>query len=114
MGVSIPPTVTDSITIPEGEAFAAKFVEAFKAGFAENNHKDTMKDIFAEKCVFDWSDGFKSESTEAMFEQFSKSWGFMVGSVSTEPSVLVDTTNSKIILFDDSFTINITGGFIMT
>jgi hypothetical protein len=48
------------ITVEEGNAFAAKFVDAFKAGFAKNNHNETFGGLIAEKASWDWSDGLKA------------------------------------------------------
>jgi len=99
------------ITVEEGEAFGAKFLEAFKSGFPENNHEEKMKGLFAEKTSWDWSDGFKGEgSADAIFEQFKKTWGAMVSCMCFQPDVLVDTTNSKVVMFD-KLVINIDGGF---
>lgn len=98
------------ITVTEGNTWGAKFIEAFKGGFPENNHATTMAGLFADKTAWDWSDGFKGEgSPDEIFTQFQKTWGFMVAEMKWTPNMFVDTTNSKIIFYGN-LVINITGG----
>ena len=101
------------ITADEGKKFAADFMTAFQAGFAGNNHGETMKDLVADEGTWNWSDGTKSEGKEKMqkiFDTFATTWGFMVDSFNqTNPIVTVDTDNSKIVIAANAF-INITGG----
>lgn len=94
-----------------GEAYGAKFAAAFQAGFAANNHAETMKDFFGKKCVTDWSDGFKVTETSAIFENFAKTWGFMVGDADGQWEILADPGNKKIVMFATKWVVNITGGF---
>ena len=87
-------------TIETGESEAAKFHAAFAAGFAANNHAETMAGMFAEKIDVEWSDGFAGDKTPSeVFEQFAKSWGFMVSNFLWSPDTIVDTSNDKIIMF---------------
>ena len=87
-------------TIETGEAEAAKFHAAFAAGFAANNHAETLAGMFSEKVDVEWSDGFAGEKTPSeCFEQFAKSWGFMVSNFLWSPDTIVDTSNRKIIMF---------------
>ena len=48
-----------TITEEEGKQLAAKFMSAFSEGFIDNNHGETMKDLFADKISLSWSDGTK-------------------------------------------------------
>ena len=103
--------VTMGITVAEGEEYASKFVEAFKGGFPANNHAATMAGLFADTVTIDWSDGFKSDGpSAAIFERFSSTWGAMVSTMCYAPDVLVDTTNSKILITGQAV-INVDGGF---
>ena len=87
-------------TIETGETEAAKFHAAFAAGFAANNHAETMAGMFAETIDVEWSDGFAGEKTPGeVFEQFAKSWGFMVSNFLWSPDTIVDTSNDKIVMF---------------
>ena len=81
------------------------------AGFAKNNHKETVGDMFADNMSWDWSDGTKGEGhKDQMFEIFSKTWGFMVSSfVPTNPFYVVDAENG-VITITTSLVINIDGG----
>ena len=89
-----------TITIETGEAEAAKFHAAFAAGFAANNHAETLAGMLAEKVDVEWSDGFVGEKTPSeIFEQFGKSWGFMVSNFLWSPDTIVDTSNDKIIMY---------------
>ena len=55
--------------------------------------------MFAEKIDVEWSDGFAGEKTPGeVFEQFAKSWGFMVSNFLWSPDTIVDTSNNKIIM----------------
>mmetsp|Transcript_7529 Transcript_7529/g.30510 ORF Transcript_7529/g.30510 Transcript_7529/m.30510 type:complete len:153 (+) Transcript_7529:55-513(+) len=86
-------------TIETGETEAAKFHAAFAAGFAANNHAETMAGMFTDKIDVEWSDGFAGEKTPGeVFEQFAKSWGFMVSNFLWSPDTIVDTSNNKIIM----------------
>jgi len=88
-----------TFTVATGEAAANKFHEAFAAGFARNNHAETMAGLCADKVAVDWSDGCSGDKTPAeIFAQFASSWGFMVSNFLYKPDVLVDTTNSKVIM----------------
>jgi len=99
------------ITVAEGEACGINFVDAFIGSFAANNHSATMENVFAEHVTWDWSDGFKGEGPpSSVFEQFAKTWGFMVSTALIRPTMIVDTTNSKVIM-NGEMTINIDGGF---
>ena len=94
------PTPFMTITIETGEAEAAKFHAAFAAGFAANNHAETLAGMLAEKVDVEWSDGFVGEKTPSeIFEQFGKSWGFMVSNFLWSPDTIVDTSNDKIIMY---------------
>lgn len=53
-----PPPTMGVITTSEGTTYGEKFIAAFKAGFAENNHATTMEGMLADSCDCDWSDGF--------------------------------------------------------
>ena len=89
-----------TITIETGEAEAAKFHAAFAAGFAANNHAETLAGMLAEKVDVEWSDGFVGEKTPSeIFEQFGRSWGFMVSNFLWSPDTIVDTSNDKIIMY---------------
>ena len=102
---------TMPFTVTEGEEYGRKFFAAFQSGFANNDHGEKLKDFFGDACIADWSDGFKATETKAIFEQFTKTWGFMVNSVVAEVQILADPGNKKLILFSEDFTIDITGGF---
>ena len=100
-----------TFTATEGEEYGKKFIAAFRSGFANNDHSEKMKELFGEACIADWSDGFKTTETKAIFEQFTKTWGFMVNNVEGEWQFLADPGTKKLICFSNDFTINITGGF---
>ena len=99
------------ITAAAGDAFAHKFAKQFAAGFAGNNHAVTMEGLLAPKLSWDWSDATVGEGAPAdIMDIFSKSWGMMVDNfVLIDPTVVVDTTNSKVVIAG-SLIINITGG----
>ena len=99
------------ITADAGDAFAHKFAKQFAAGFAGNNHAVTMEGLLAPKLSWDWSDATVGEGAPAdIMDIFSKSWGMMVDNfVLIDPTVVVDTTNSKVVIAG-SLIINITGG----
>jgi hypothetical protein len=48
-----------TITVAEGEAFAARWLKAQADGFhnGRNNHKETMQGLFADHVKWSWSDG---------------------------------------------------------
>ena len=99
------------ITAAAGDAFAHKFAKQFAAGFAGNNHAVTMEGLLAPKLSWDWSDATVGEGAPAdIMDIFSKSWGMMVDNfVLIDPTVVVDTTNSKVVIAG-TLIINITGG----
>ena len=101
------------ITAAAGDAFAHKFAKQFAAGFAGNNHAVTMEGLFAPKLSWDWSDATVGEGAPAdIMGIFSKSWGMMVDNfVLIDPTVVVDTTNSKVSIAG-TLIINITGGVV--
>lgn len=48
-----------TITVAEGEAFAARWLKACADGFHNNNHRESMKGIFADHVSWSFSDGTK-------------------------------------------------------
>ena len=59
-----PPSVTRHFTVSEGEAWANESLQAFSAGFAKNNHSETMRKFYSSgKISWEWSDGTKGEGT---------------------------------------------------
>ena len=74
-----PPTKPQPLPVAEGKEFVATFVKQFSAGFAANNHTETMKGLFAPKMSWSWSDDTRGEGTpDDILGIFSKSWGAMV------------------------------------
>jgi hypothetical protein len=59
-----------------------------------------MGHLMAESGSWDWSDGFKGTGNmDAIFEQFAKTWGFMVNTVSMNtPMITIDTDNSVVVV----------------
>lgn len=99
-----------TLTEEQGKALALTYHKAFTAGFAANNHAETMKDIYASSVEFDWSDGFKGTKTpEEIFERMATTWGLMVSDIVWDISTMVvDTTNGKVLMGGNNV-INIDG-----
>jgi len=92
-------------------ALAKEMLSKFQEGFANNNHKEIMGDMFADNLKWDWSDGTKGEgSKDEIFAIFSKTWGFMVSSfIPAAPLITVDHENG-VICISTPLVINIDGG----
>ena len=46
-----------TITQEEGNEIANKVLASWTAGFAKNNHSETMKGLFADKLTWSWPEG---------------------------------------------------------
>ena len=88
------------ITVKDGEAFAERFAKAHNDGYENNNHSQTMKDLFAKEVTWQWSDGFSgSGDPKQITDQLGATWGFMCSKFVYNPFfTLVDTTNSVIVM----------------
>ena len=101
--------MSSTLSHGSGKSLAEAFHAAFKAGFPNNAHADSMKDLLSSSVEVDWSDGFKGTKTPAdIFDQLGKGWGLMVSSFLWDPSVLIDTTNGKVVMMGQ-LVINIDG-----
>ena len=128
-----------TITVAEGEAFAARWLKAQADGFhnGKNNHKDTMQDLVADNMKWSWSDGnqvsrskscasgfdyikryltsslFMSQgegTPSILFDVISNTWGPLVSEWMYEkPFVCVDTDASEVIMMLH-LTVNVSGG----
>lgn len=86
-----------TITEEEGKQLAAKFMSAFSEGFIDNNHGETMKDLFADKISLSWSDGTKGDRiTQDFMKTMKEGWGTMDSYIFCKPLVCVDTNQSRI------------------
>ena len=51
----------------------------FQEGFANNNHKEIMGDMFADNLKWDWSDGTKGEgSKDEIFAILAHFWEYLI------------------------------------
>ena len=70
LGIDFPKVEGDQmlITREEGEAFAAKYLEAISIGFLDNSHAEKCHDFVADNVSWDWSDGTKVCVASSHFE----------------------------------------------
>ena len=99
------------LTSEEGKAYAAKYLAGLDAGFARNNHAETLDGLFADELAWDWSDGTRGEGgLDEILAVISGTWGMMADSMlAIDPLVVVDTDHSVVSILG-SFVMNITGG----
>ncbi len=128
-----------TITVAEGEAFAARWLKAQADGFhnGKNNHKDTMQDLVADNVKWSWSNGNQVSRSKScapsfesikhyltyllcmlqgegnrsiLFDVISNTWGTLVSEWMYEkPFVCVDTDASEVIMMLH-LTVNVSGG----
>lgn len=110
MEVPVPPKAPMPIAHADGQAYAAAAMAAFAAGFAKNNHLETMAPYIADKVAWNWTDRSGEGAKEDVLGPFAESWGLMVDSfVLPSPTVVVDTDHSVITVAGE-LVINVTGG----
>jgi hypothetical protein len=101
--------MSSNLSHDNGKLLAEAFHAGFKAGFPNNDHADSMKDLLSSSVVVDWSDGFRGTKTPTeIFDHLGKSWGMMVSSILWDPSLIIDTTNGKVVMMGQ-LVVNIDG-----
>eukprot|EP01083_Nonionella_stella_P006284 18288_1 len=100
-----------TITNAGGIEFANQFMEALTEGFPENNHRETMKELFADEVSLSWSDGTTGIlSTEELMNTLRDGWGGLVDKwIFCKPLISVDTDQSRIVIASQDVFL-VTGG----